>query len=101
MPLYEFGCKRCGEMIEGIYPIGQGPKRHAGGCGGVMERLVSRCGIRFRQNVNDVHQSGWANSGYGRGPDHPKADFVLSEDGKTKLGFPKAKANWQTIHSIV
>ena len=80
MPLYEFRCGKCDAQIEGIYPMGGGPKRHAG-CGGTMEKVIGKCGIRFRQNVNhDV--CGWSDTTYDPSTAHAERDWVLGDNGQ-------------------
>lgn len=62
MPVYEFECHKCHAVVSGIYPMGQGPKRHAGGCGGVMQRLMGTPAVHFITNRNGG--SGWSENGY-------------------------------------
>jgi len=76
MPLYEFCCRRCGERVEGIFPFGGGPKRHAGDCGGAMDRLISRSAVHFIENENGG--GSWSENGYR----NHVADHLQTKDGK-------------------
>ena len=89
MPLYEFRCRKCGASEEGIFPMGQGPKRHAGGCGGVMDKVIGKCGVRLVQNVNhDV--CGWSDSTYDPSTEHKDRDWIRGDHGeKMYFGYDK------------
>ncbi|MCL6584535.1 MAG: zinc ribbon domain-containing protein [bacterium] len=43
MPVYEYQCKDCGHIFEAEQRIVDPPIESCGECGGVAERLISRC----------------------------------------------------------
>ena len=60
MPLYEYHCHQCGKTFELIQKFSDEPLRVHEGCGGEVEKLISRSAIRFKG-------SGWYVNDYGRG----------------------------------
>jgi putative FmdB family regulatory protein len=60
MPLYEYHCTRCGKTIEMLQRFSDEPLKVHEGCGGEVEKLISRSAIRFKG-------SGWYVNDYGRG----------------------------------
>ena len=60
MPLYEYHCHRCGETFERIQRFSDDPLKVHEGCGGEVEKLISRSSLRFKG-------SGWYVNDYGRG----------------------------------
>lgn len=45
MPLYEYRCRACENVFEYMQGVSEGPKRKCEGCGGRLEKLVSRSGF--------------------------------------------------------
>jgi putative FmdB family regulatory protein len=60
MPLYEYHCARCGKTIEMLQRFSDEPLKVHEGCGGEVEKLISRSAIRFKG-------SGWYVNDYGHG----------------------------------
>jgi len=71
MPLYEYHCHRCGQTFELIQRFSDEPLKVHEGCGGEVEKLISRSSLRFKG-------SGWYVNDYGRGGKLP------SENGGRK-----------------
>ncbi len=66
MPLYEYGCQKCGARIEKIRRFSDPPLTTCEKCGGKLERLLSRSSIRFKG-------SGWYVTDYARKSSPPEA----------------------------
>jgi putative FmdB family regulatory protein len=61
MPLYEYKCRKCGEVFEVIEKFSDEPlKTHNSSCGGSVHRLLSASAFQFKG-------SGWYVNDYGRG----------------------------------
>lgn len=60
MPLYEYKCDRCSETFEVIQKFSDEPLTVHVGCGGQVERLISRSALQFKG-------SGWYVTDYARG----------------------------------
>lgn len=90
MPLYEYNCHRCGKTFEKLQKFSDDPLKVHEGCGGEVEKLISRSSLRFKG-------SGWYVNDYGRGRT-PAADNgggkTPSENGggKTEKKTPKPAA---------
>jgi putative FmdB family regulatory protein len=41
MPVYEYGCKKCGKKHEILQKMSEAPKTECPGCGGEMNKLIS------------------------------------------------------------
>ena len=93
MPLYDYVCRRCGQHVEAMAPMGKAgqSKRHADGCGGLMARCITAPFVHFIESRNGG--SGWSQNGYRSYPE----DFVIHE-GQRRT-FP-GKPNKQIGKSI-
>ena len=60
MPIYEYRCRKCGEITEVIQKFSDGPKRKCRSCSGRLEKLVSRTSFLLKGG-------GWYAEGYGTG----------------------------------
>ncbi|MBZ5724135.1 MAG: zinc ribbon domain-containing protein [Acidobacteriia bacterium] len=60
MPIYEYNCLRCGETFEVRQKFSDEPVVVHEGCGGEVEKLISRSSLHFKG-------SGWYVNDYGRG----------------------------------
>ncbi|MGA3098076.1 MAG: FmdB family zinc ribbon protein [Bryobacteraceae bacterium] len=79
MPLYEYHCHRCGKTFELLQRFSDEPLKLHEGCGGEVEKLISRSAIRFKGSgwyVNDY--------GHGKGPAENGGGKTSSENGGGK-----------------
>ncbi len=68
MPVYEYRCTACGDVVEELQPRGAAPPGPCPRCGGDLRRMWSRVGVRF---------SGWGFSSTDSllPEDRPRRDF--------------------------
>ncbi len=59
MPLYEYRCSSCGEMVEVLQRSGDPPPSECTRCGGTMLKVISAPAIQFKG-------SGWYVTDYAR-----------------------------------
>lgn len=50
MPIYEFSCQACSDVVEQIVPVGTGLMT-CPSCGGIATRIPSRCSIIIEGNM--------------------------------------------------
>jgi putative FmdB family regulatory protein len=60
MPIYEYRCRKCGEILEVIQKLSDRPKRKCPSCSGRLEKLVSRTSFMLKGG-------GWYAEGYSAG----------------------------------
>ena len=86
MPIYEYRCKSCGEVIEVIQQFSDRPLRKCKACSGRLEKLISRTAFQLKGG-------GWYAQGYGAssktggsGPDKKpgKSDGASANGGGSK-----------------
>jgi len=61
MPLYEYKCAKCEQVIEKIQKFSDEPLKVHGDCGGELERLMGRPSLRFKGSgfyITDYKKSG-------------------------------------------
>ena len=85
MPLYEYRCLNCGELVEKIQKYSDPPLTTCQKCGGELESLLSSSAIQFKG-------SGWYVTDYARksAPPAGKADGSGSDSSKQTSEAPKA-----------
>jgi putative FmdB family regulatory protein len=79
MPIYEYRCKSCGNVVEVIQRIGDRPLRKCRECSGRMEKLVSRAAFILKGG-------GWFAEGYSKGgePASKSKKANLAKDSSSK-----------------
>jgi len=78
MPIYEYSCKKCGNVIERIRKFSDPPLRKHPGCGGTLTKLIS-------QSAFQLKGEGWYVTDYARKDSKEKK----AENGSD--GAPEAK----------
>src|SRR5260370_36342101 len=90
MPLYEYKCGSCGDVIEVIQKFSDQPLTVHDKCGGVLERLVSPSALQFKG-------SGWYVNDYGKGnskePKPKTDDSNGAGKGEKSNGTPAAESS--------
>lgn len=96
MPLYEYKCKSCGQLLEVIQKFSDEPLTECPKCKGTLERLLSAPAIQFKG-------SGWYVTDYarkGRSEDSTKEtkpeSKEKSDSGQSKAGSPAKESKPST-----
>ena len=83
MPIYEYGCEKCGHHLELLQKIGDpAPKRCPNCRKGKMQKLISRTSFQLKG-------SGWYVSDYGKKP-------TASSDSKDSKSEAKTESKTET-----
>jgi len=61
MPIYEYRCRKCGQVIEAMQSIHDRPLRKCRSCSGSLEKIISRTAFMLKGG-------GWYAEGYTKGP---------------------------------
>ena len=77
MPLYEYKCAKCGDVIELIQKFSDEPLHEHPGSGGAVEKLLSAAALQFKG-------SGWYVNDYGRNGSGGKDSGGKDSGGKEK-----------------
>lgn len=80
MPLYEYKCNQCGDVLEVLQKFSDQPLSSHEECGGALERLISRSALQFKG-------TGWYVTDYAKGNSgakDPKPDGATSEPAKAE-----------------
>ena len=84
MPLYEYRCAKCGERIEVIQSFSDKPLSKHAGCGGKLEKLISRSGFVLKG-------SGWYQTDYKAGSSSSSGESESDAPKSTDDGAKDAK----------
>ncbi len=79
MPIYEYRCTKCEDLIEVLQKINDRPLRKCKKCSGRLEKQVSRTAFQLKGG-------GWFSSGYTKssGKSGPDTGTAKSDKKKTK-----------------
>ncbi len=94
MPIYEYECKKCGDVIEAIQSFNDSPLRKHKQCGGKLERLISLSSFHLKG-------SGWYDTEYGkkkikRGTQSAEKGDKKDGDAKTDSDSKEASSSAET-----
>jgi len=84
MPIYEYRCEECGQVIELIQKFSDAPLTKCESCGGKLEKLLSPPGLQFKG-------SGWYVTDYARAGQ--KKDGKSSEITESLKSDTKSKSD--------
>jgi len=59
MPIYEYECKKCGDIIEAIQGFNDNPLKKHNSCGGKLKKIISLSSFHLKG-------SGWYDTEYGK-----------------------------------
>jgi putative FmdB family regulatory protein len=97
MPIYEYVCEKCGEQLEVMQKVSDGPLKRCRKCRGKLEKVVSRTAFQLKG-------SGWYKTDYPNKsasaskseksddtkPEANKSEASKSEAGKAETGSSTA-----------
>lgn len=83
MPIYQYKCKKCGEITEKLQKVTDKPIKKCEHCGAEVEKIISAPGIIFKG-------SGFHITDYKRGKTSPTKEEKPKE-GKTDAKVEKKK----------
>ena len=81
MPIYEYRCRKCGQVIEAMQSIHDRPLRKCRSCSGSLEKIISRTAFMLKGG-------GWCAEGYTKSPGKSSGD---SESGTSPTSGTKKK----------
>ena len=67
MPIYEYACRDCGEVLEVILRQGERQPRKCRKCSGRLDKLISRTSFQLKGG-------GWFDHGYSKGGSSSSSD---------------------------
>ena len=79
MPLYEYRCQSCNEVLEVLQKVSDRARRKCPSCAGRLEKMVSPSGFRLKG-------TGWYVTDYGKGGSSGKGDGDSEGGGKKSDG---------------
>jgi len=88
MPLYEYRCAKCGQVIEVLQRFSDPPLTVHEACGGSVERLISRSGFSLKG-------SGWYATDYAKGGSSSQTE-TKKDSGETKSESKPAETKTDT-----
>ena len=87
MPIYEYRCRKCGNVVEKIQKFSDPPLKQHSGCGGVLTKLISQSSFHLKG-------SGWYVTDYaGKGTkdaDAGAAEKSVPDNGESKAASDDA-----------
>jgi putative FmdB family regulatory protein len=84
MPMYEYGCKKCGQTFELRQKFSDPPATECPSCGGEVSKLISQAAFTLKGG-------GWYAEGYGT-KSEAKKEVPSCPSGGSCAGCPSAAA---------
>ena len=89
MPIYEYKCRECGEIIEVLQKIDSEPLKNCPQCNGKVDKLISLSSFQFKGN-------GWYETDYKKS-DKNNHNTNKRTAKKTTKSKPAAKGNEKNV----
>jgi putative FmdB family regulatory protein len=83
MPIYEYQCAACGQVVERWQKISEAPLTQCPACGGTLHKLISSCAFHLKGSGWYVTDYAGKNAAAGAG-DHHDGGKPGSENGDGK-----------------
>jgi putative FmdB family regulatory protein len=105
MPTYRYRCAKCGDEMEIWQSFEEKPKtRHAGGCGGKLQKVMSPAGIvlkgsGFYKTDNRSSKSGSKGGSNGAGKESSGSESKSSESPPSKSDSTSSSGKKETASS--
>ena len=67
MPIYEYGCEKCGQTFEYMQSVSDAPKTECEACGGALRKLISSTSFQLKGSgwYKDLYSSAKPGTGAG------------------------------------
>jgi len=93
MPIYEYGCQKCGKKTEAIQRMGERPLRICPHCAGRLKRLASAPAIQFKGSgfYKTDYPSATKESGKGEGQSDASGKSESGEKAEKRDSAEKAE----------
>jgi putative FmdB family regulatory protein len=92
MPIYEYQCAACGQVVERWQKISDAPLSQCPACGGSLHKLISACAFHLKGNGWYVTDYAGKNAAAGASDNHDGTK-TPGESGDSKpADAPKAEA---------
>jgi putative FmdB family regulatory protein len=83
MPIYEYQCAACGQVVERWQKISEAPLTECPACGGSLHKIISSCAFHLRGSGWYVTDYAGRNAAAGA-TDHSNGDGPGGSDRETK-----------------
>jgi putative FmdB family regulatory protein len=83
MPIYEYQCDACGQVVERWQKISDAPLTECPACGGSLHKIISSCAFHLRGSGWYVTDYSGRNAAAGAA-DHSNGDQPADSAGETK-----------------
>jgi putative FmdB family regulatory protein len=83
MPIYEYQCAACGQVVERWQKISDAPLTQCPACGGSLHKIISSCAFHLRGSGWYVTDYAGRNAAAGAA-DHCNGDRPANSDRETK-----------------
>ena len=82
MPIYEYQCAACGQVVERWQKISDAPLTECPACGGSLHKLISSCAFHLKGSGWYVTDYAGKNAAAGAGDNHDGAKAASPSDSK-------------------
>ena len=89
MPIYEYSCEKCGEVIERIQKFSDPPLKKHAECGGTLTKLISQSA--FQLKGTGWYVTDYAKSGAPKEPSKKEGSEGSDDSGKSSDGKSEKK----------
>jgi putative FmdB family regulatory protein len=81
MPIYEYQCAACGQVVERWQKISEAPLTECAACGGSLHKLISSCAFHLKGSGWYVTDYAGKNPASGASDNHDGAKAASAGDG--------------------
>lgn len=92
MPIYEYECKKCGQITEALQSFNDPPLKKCPHCKGKLEKLISLSSFQLQG-------TGWYSTDYAKGPGIPPHANDLGNSGNDKKDAKATETTSETKSS--
>ena len=92
MPIYEYQCAACGQVVERWQKISDSPLADCPGCGGSLHKIISSCAFHLKGSGWYVTDYAGKNAASGAGDNGDGAKAADNGSAATPADAPKTEA---------